>query len=198
MTKMQNEVKELSDIELIDIYQQDFQADTIGILYKRYVGLVYGLCYKYFNNHHDSEDAVSEIFLILLDKLKIYKITYFKSWLYIISKNYALSDLRKRQILLKEINEEITEGFMENDEEIHLNIKPDDFNSGEDLVRVGLESLKEAQKVCLELFYIQSKSYVQIADVTNFDLKQVKSYIQNGKRNLKIFLEEKGYRNENR
>ena len=65
-----------------------------------------------------------------------------------------------------------------------------------DLLKLGLESLKEAQQVCVELFYIQEKSYVQIAEVTGFDLKQVKSHIQNGKRKLKIFLESKGYYHE--
>lgn len=185
----------LSDHELIIAYNTSDNNQYAGILYKRYVHLVYGLCYKYLENHHDAEDATTNIFCIVMEKLKENTITYFKSWLYIVSKNYILSWLRKQKTNQVIHVEEFSDNFMENEPETRLNIKElqDDSN---DLLKLGLENLKEAQQVCVELFYIQDKSYVHIAEVTGFDIKQVKSHIQNGKRNLKIFLESKGYHYE--
>ena len=55
----------------------------------------------------------------------------------------------------------------------------------------GITKLNSEQKICVELFYLQNKSYVEVAEITGYELNQVKSYIQNGKRNLKIYLEKK-------
>lgn len=185
----------LSDQELIKAYNSSDNNQYAGVLYKRYVHLVYGLCYKYLENHHDAEDATTNIFCLVMEKLKENTITYFKSWLYIVSKNYILSWLRKQKTNQVTHVEEFSDDFMENEPETRLNIKELQGDSN-DLLKIGLENLKEAQQVCVELFYIQDKSYVHIAEVTGFDIKQVKSHIQNGKRNLKIFLESKGYQYE--
>jgi RNA polymerase sigma-70 factor (ECF subfamily) len=185
----------LSDQELIKAYNSSDNNQYAGVLYKRYVHLVYGLCYKYLENHHDAEDATTNIFCLVMEKLKENTITYFKSWLYIVSKNYILSCLRKQKTNQVTHVEEFSDDFMENEPETRLNIKELQGDSN-DLLKIGLENLKEAQQVCVELFYIQDKSYVHIAEVTGFDIKQVKSHIQNGKRNLKIFLESKGYQYE--
>ncbi|MCO5231991.1 MAG: sigma-70 family RNA polymerase sigma factor [Chitinophagales bacterium] len=186
---------DLSDQDLILSYQQNGNNQSMAVLYKRYVSLVFGLCYKYYKNIHESEDATSQIFQLIMDKLKDNSVVYFKSWLYVVSKNYILNDIRKSKALQFQYVEEFSENFMENDFDLHLNNTENGVDS-DSLLKLGLESLKEAQQVCLELFYIQSKSYVQIAEMTDFDIKQVKSHIQNGKRNLKIFLESKGYQYE--
>lgn len=188
-------LEQLSDLELIIQYQKLSNNSAMAILYKRYIGLVYGLCYKYLQNHHDAEDATTDIFCIILDKLKKNSITYFKSWLYVISKNYVLSILRKNKFNKFQLVEEWSPDFMENSEVEHLNINFETNEDWEDRLKLGIESLKEAQQVCIELFYIQKKSYVEVAQMTGFDLNQVKSHIQNGKRNLKIFLESKGIQN---
>lgn len=185
----------LSDQELVKAYQSKLNNAYVGVLYKRYMGMVYGVCYKYLENHHDAEDATVNIFFLLLDKLKDNQINYFKSWLYVVSKNYLLSQIRKKKNISVTLHEEMTDHFMENESEVYLNIDQLGLNHDSDhLLKLGLESLKEAQQICLELFYLQKKSYVQVAEATGFEVKQVKSHIQNGKRNLKSFLQSKGYR----
>lgn len=187
-------MKNLSDVELIEAYQQDYNNAYIGVLYKRYMNLVYGVCYKYLGNHHDAEDATVHIFTLIMDKLKEVQVTYFKSWLYIVSKNYAVGILRKQKSDRLHNYTSFEDEFMEIGDDSHLNIeeliKKDDSES---LLKQGIHSLKEAQQVCVELFYLQSKSYLDVANITGFEVKQVKSHIQNGKRNLKMFLESKGY-----
>lgn len=185
----------LTDTELIHQYQIEKNPNAIGALYKRYIGLVYGLSYKYLQNHHQAEDCTTEIFCLVMEKLKNNKVSYFKSWLYIVCKNYVLSILRKNKGILYENIEEIPLAFMESDDDLHLNNINSFDKSIDHQIKLGIESLKEAQKVCIELFYIQEKSYAEVSDMTGFELNQVKSHIQNGKRNLKIFLESNGYQN---
>jgi RNA polymerase sigma-70 factor (ECF subfamily) len=78
--------------------------------------------------------------------------------------------------------------FMENSEDAHLqsNRREEEFA----LLEKALADLDEEQRICVELFYLKNKSYAQISEITNYDLNKVKSYIQNGKRNLKMRLEQ--------
>lgn len=60
-----------------------------------------------------------------------------------------------------------------------------------ELMAMCLEELNSEQQQCVTLFYLEKKSYQEIAEKTGYSLMQVKSHIQNGKRNLKILLEKK-------
>jgi len=59
------------------------------------------------------------------------------------------------------------------------------------LLESALASLNNQQQTCIRLFYYQRKSYREIAEEKGFSLKQVKSFIQNGRRNIKVYMERK-------
>ena len=182
--------KDLNDAELLEKYRQDGDKIFIGVLYKRYSHLVFGLCMKYFKDQDQAYDASINIFTKLFDDLKKHKVDYFKSWLYTYSKNYCLMQLRSaKSNLAKSLNyEKDVRVFMENAQEAHhyANRREEEFA----LLEKALADLDEPQRVCVELFYLKDKSYAQIMEITKYDVNKVKSYIQNGKRNLKIRLEE--------
>ena len=176
-----------TDNDLINEYVQKDDNFFVGILYERYGHLVLGLSIKYLKNKDEAQDAVIQIFSNLLSDLKKHKIQYFKSWLYVYSKNFCLMELRKRQSLLKK--------ELELKENVHLVM---DFSSDEHLkekeaqiviMEQAIELLNDEQKTCIELFYLKNKSYVEIEELTGFTNNEVKSYIQNGKRNLKLKME---------
>lgn len=176
----------LSDEELLQRYLETADIAFFGQLYDRYLHLVYGLCMKYFKSSEDSKDASMEIFEQASRALLQKEVTHFKSWLYVVSKNHCLMELRKRKTR-EEKNRML---IMESDEEVHLNIEgPED----EDLeaLTACLETLKSEQKQCVSLFYLEKKSYREVESETGLTLKTVKSAIQNGKRNLKICIEAK-------
>lgn len=175
-----------TDEALLKLYQLNQESEYIGILYKRYALLVYGLCYKYLKNEYDAKDCVTEIFEIVIEKLKNQEIDFFKSWLFVVSKNHAIRKLSKNKNLTTNDIENYTEIFMENEYDLSL-------NSSEDktiLLQNAISNLNDEQRTCIELFYYQRKSYQEVASITGYDLNKVKSAIQNGKRNLKIFMEE--------
>lgn len=181
-----------SDNELITEYKNTKNNVFVGILYKRYAHLVLGLSLKYLKDEDEAKDAVMQIFEKLLSDLLKHNIEYFKSWLYTFSKNHCLMIIRTKQSLLKkEIELELhADSFMETHSQLHLN-----HNNDKEKQYLALEhaitELNKEQKECIELFYLKSKSYHEIAEKTGFSLNEVKSYIQNGKRNLKIKLEQK-------
>lgn len=172
-----------TDAELIDAYQKHHDSDVLGELYNRYLHLVYGLCLKYLKNRPDAQDATMEIYEVLADKLLQFEVTHFKSWLYIVARNHCLGKLRK--------SEKSGKRFMEIEDLSHPIIEEDDVDKDLDALEKCIEELKEEQKTCVSLFYLKQKSYQEIAEQTKFKIKKVKSYIQNGKRNLKICLEVK-------
>ena len=183
---MTNIYAQYSDAELITLYQKELQADIVGELYKRYALLVYGLCFKYLNDEGEAEDAVSEIFELLLSKLQVQEINFFKSWLFIVSKNHLIRKQKKKNDIKTVEIEKISENFMENEEDVSLNIRDEQ----KELLRQAISNLNEEQRTCIELFYYQQKPYQEVASISGYDLNTVKSAIQNGKRMIKLFMEE--------
>ena len=141
---------------------------------------------KYLKNEEEARDAVQQIFLKALTEIPKYRIDYFKSWLYTIARNHCLMKLRDRHKKMVEIHDNLllTEDEMENGRLFHI-LKDQQFT----LMKEALDQLTTEQKNCVTLFYLEKQTYQQIADKTGFNYMQVKSYIQNGKRNLKILLQ---------
>lgn len=181
-----------TDEDLLLIYKDKQDQNALAILYKRYMHLVYGLCLKYLKDNAQAEDMVMHIYEKLLKDTLKHDIKHFKSWLYMVSKNHCLMYLRKDQTRTKHeqnyAQEEMV--FMESPDVSHLkeeNVAEEQLSYLEQC----LSELKKEQQACVQLFYIENKCYNEIAEKTGFILKKVKSYIQNGKRNLKICIEKK-------
>ena len=175
----------LDDTGLLERYKKTGDLEFLGTLYHRYMHLVYGVALKYLKDPEPSKDAVMQIFELLVDKTKHHEIRNFKSWLYTVTKNHCLGLIRKQPV-----TENIEMFFMESDQVFHLN--GEQQHQYDQLLSRALESLSEHQHRCVKMFFYQNMSYQQIAQETGYDLKKVKSYIQNGKRNLKIYLDKHG------
>src|SRR5688572_25090177 len=178
----------LSDLDLIDDYKKSEDVAVVGALYNRYMTLVYGVCMKYLKDREESKDAVMQIFEKLIVTLKEHTIEHFKSWLYVTSKNHCLMALRARK---GKNFEEIKVDFMETGVLLHLQDEPE-LETNLIKLEKCIEHLVSEQKHCVTLFYIQQKCYKEIVQLTGFDDNKVKSYIQNGKRNLKLCMEKNG------
>lgn len=174
--------QKLEDSELLELMTDQTRSLIIGELYTRYAHLVMGTTMKYLKNKHNAEDLTMHLFENLPNKIKSNKIEHFKSWLYMVTKNECLMLLRKKKIINVEIRHEIEAEY----EVADIILKERKL----DHLEYAIENLKEEQKKCIKLFYIESKSYLEISSQLNLDQKKVKSAIQNGKRNLKINLEE--------
>ena len=176
------------ELTLLRDYRRTGDLNLLGQLYGRYMHLVFGLCLKYLKDEEQSKDAVMQIFEQLISKLKIHEVSNFKSWLYTLARNYCLMELRSSA---RHETVPIEENFMEKDAFVHLDI--DDTRERKlTVMEKCMEKLPAEQKDTINLFYLEQKCYKDISDITGYDLNKVKSYIQNGKRNLKICIEKNG------
>lgn len=152
--------------------------------------LVYGSCLKYLKNEEKSKDAVMELYEHLAEVLLKHEIQHFKSWLYRVTYNHCMQILRKDKNLINKAKYYKADAipFMDSEEEAHLTAEKEEL-----LVHLEscIEKLKDAQKNCIELFYLKEQCYNEIVQQTGYALKKVKSYIQNGKRNLMICMNKK-------
>lgn len=175
---------------LLEKYRESGDLEALGALYEKYMPLVYGVCLKYLKDDEKSKDAVMQIFEQLIVKLKVHNVTNFKSWLYTLARNYCLMAIRSDS---KHDFVNIDDQFMEKDASVHLDI--DDLRENQlAAMEKCIEHLPEEQNRCIKLFYLEQKSYKEVVDLTGFDISKVKSYIQNGKRNLKICIEKNSER----
>jgi len=183
-----------TDHDLLKKYRETRSLDVLGELYKQYSHLVFGVCLKYLQNREDAKDAVMQIFEKLITDIPKNEIDTFKSWLYVVSKNFCLMQLRSEKTKTEQIKKFHIEQdiFMESTEELHpIDEEGSDVNKS---LQECIEQLKNEQKKCIQLFYLEEKCYKEISDLLNLEEKKVKSYLQNGKRNLKLCLESKHVR----
>ena len=175
-----------SDEELLHLYQTTHQLDYLSQLFLRYTSLIYGVCLKYLKDRDEAKDAVMQIHEKLVESLLKLQIGTFRSWLYVNARNHCLMQLRSAK---SRPPQETSTFLMESESVMH----PDGENQAleHDLTRLErcIEKLVDAQQVCVRLFFLKERCYRDIVTETGFDLNQVKSYIQNGKRNLKICME---------
>ncbi len=171
-----------TDEELVALYAKTSDKNLVGILFERYSHLVLGVCYKYLKNKEESRDAVIIIFEKLLVVLKEQPINSFKPWLHTVARNYCLMQLRKK-------NRPGTENeIAELEEKLQTEDEPTHTEQDIQKLETAINQLKPAQKKCIELFYLQQLCYTDVATQTGYSLKEVKSYLQNAKRNLSIIL----------
>lgn len=178
----------ITDAGLLENYYRDGNNEWLGILMQRYTLLLYGVCMKYLKNEEEAKDGVQQIFLKVISEVQKYPVTYFKSWLYTIARNYCLMQLRDKGKLPLPVTEKmIIAEPGENNATLYHQQKDTTLS----LMTEALDELNEEQKKSVTLFYLRKKSYHEIEAETGYSLMQVKSYIQNGKRNLKIIMEKK-------
>jgi RNA polymerase sigma-70 factor (ECF subfamily) len=178
---------DLSDQQLLEKFYDRQENEWLGILLQRYTLLLLGVCMKYMKNEEEAKDCVQHIFLKVIEELHKYKVEYFKSWLYMVAKNHCLMKLRYKQ---GKTSTEIETQTIAAPEEVNKN-ELEETDHILDLMEGSLQELNNEQQQCVTLFYLHKKSYQQISEETGFTMMQVKSHIQNGKRNLKILIERK-------
>jgi RNA polymerase sigma factor (sigma-70 family) len=178
----------ITDQQLLERFYSDQNNHWLGILLQRYTLLLLGVCMKYLKNEEESKDSVQQIFLKAITELHKYRVEYFKSWLYMVAKNHCLMKLRDKPGRQTEIKEQMAVTPAEAEEGMQPHLEKD---RQLELMDESLQELNKEQKQCVTLFYLEKRSYQEIAEITGFSMMQVKSYIQNGKRNLKILLDKK-------
>jgi RNA polymerase sigma factor (sigma-70 family) len=184
----------LGDEELILTYRSKDDKEAVGILFNRYSHLVFGVCMKYLKDPEEARDAVLQIFEKLYVDLKKHEVQKFSFWIHRVAQNFCLMQLRSKQAAQNKA-ERFTKDemvLMENNDDIH-HTAAYQKEAELTLLEEAIQSLNEEQRICVELFYLKEKCYNDISDLTGYDFKQVKSFIQNGKRNLKIYMENKNH-----
>lgn len=179
--KNKTDIANLTNEELFLLSRQQGNTACFGELYRRYIPMIYGLCLKYLGNPPEAQDAVMDLFEEVSQKIFRYPIQNFHTWLYSVAKNHCLLRLRKeKQIFFVDINEAI----MENSDFFTL-LDREKSDEEESALAFCLNRLSQEQRRSVQFFYYENKSYADIVSLTGYTLQKVKSYIQNGKRNLK-------------
>ncbi len=178
---------DLSDAELLQRIKKEPSGEWASILFSRYIEMIYGVSLKYYKDSERSKDATMSIYEKYTQKVQTHNIDNFKSWLYVLVKNDCLEKLRKSSREREKIKQD---PFMQSEVIFH---PYDEDNTEETLTHLEecIKGLKEDQKKCIELFYLEKKSYQEITDLMKLEWKKVRSLIQNGRRNLKICIESK-------
>jgi RNA polymerase sigma-70 factor (ECF subfamily) len=178
-----SEYRKLSDEDVVHRYVHRHEAQAMNCLYERYAHLVLGVCFKYLKDGEAAKDSTQQIFIKLLDDLKRFEIHHFKAWLMQVTRNFCLMQLRQS---IQVVNNTLTlPDNMEFEDGGHPMPEREILL---DRLEAALADLNDEQRTCVSLFYLQKMTYSSIAERTGYSMMEVKSHIQNGRRNLKIKL----------
>ncbi len=178
---------DLTDTDYLTDYKRTGDLVVLGELYERYMEMVYGLCYKYLRQEAEAKDAVMQIFEKLITDLHSHDVSNFKSWLHSVARNHCLMQLRSQKVAVGDAS------IFENEDYENWAISDENFEIDQQLSTLNdcLQTLSTEQRQSIDLFYWQQKCYQDIVELTGFELNKVKSYLQNGKRNLKNCIEQR-------
>jgi RNA polymerase sigma-70 factor (ECF subfamily) len=174
------------DSELIDLYWNTRDNRYLGILLERYTLPLFGVCMKYLKEEESAKDAVQQVFLKALTELEKYRVEYVKSWLHTVARNHCLMQLRDREAPFVEITDRMNPSDREDED---MRLLKEVREQTLDLMEEALGELSQEQQSCVRLFYLEKKSYLEVSGETGYPLNAVKSHIQNGKRRLRIILQ---------
>lgn len=183
MAVFTHKYKQLSDDDLAEAFKTMNADKVLAEIYRRFGHLMFGTCLKYLENWEEAEDCVMELFEKMPDRLSSHTVKHFKSWLYMVTKNECLMRIRKKKLNTLPINNELVGTDDEDDQDLKLILE-----QKIEALHAALSELKEEQKVVIQKFYLERKSYAEVSEELNMPVKTVKSAIQNGKRNLKMKL----------
>lgn len=188
LTFLRNIPTTTTDKELVTAFKQSGEMTYLSTLYQRYMDLVFGVCLKYFKDAERSKDAVMDIFEELNTKLRQHEVDNFKGWLHVLARNYCLMQLRSPRNMK---TTEFSANFMQSEENTHLNGEALEKESNFVKMEECLQTLPDEQRDSVRLFYLENKCYNEIAALTGYEWSKVRSYIQNGRRNLKLCMDKK-------
>lgn len=180
---MKSDFEAMRDEELLLRYSTTADTYWLGIVLQRYTTLLLGVAMKYLRNLEHAEDAVQQVCLKVLTQFPKEPVQNFKGWLYIVMRNHCLQILKDQHTFPQE-NDYPLQLIADENEPIEAE------EIDENLLHEALSSLKDHQQQVIRLFYLEEKTYAEIMEITGYNFTQVKSYIQNGKRNLKLYLEQ--------
>ncbi len=180
----QKNIDKLRDEELISHYRSSGEPYYAGVLFQRYTQYLAIVTFKYLKKQADAEDALMEVFEIILKDLKSHEILNFKAWSYSVTKHHCLKKIKNANE--KKFKPE--SAFKQIADETNYDFDPYLLDNQIDELKKAISSLGAEQRQCVDLFYLQEKSYKEVSDITGYSLNEVKSYLQNGKRNLKGLL----------
>ncbi len=183
-----NKRQNLSDGDLIERYRYSYDNAYIGELFQRYSHMLFGVCLRYMQDEEKAKDIVMDVFEKVLSDLKRHQVENFRTWVYSVAKNQCLMELRKEKRMDTKQEEfaHLSREIMESDIPQHLNGESQEETDRK--LDAAIDGLKGGQRECIRLFYFEKKSYEEIEATTGYTYNEVKSFLQNGKRNLKIQL----------
>jgi len=183
-----SDYRRLSDEELVYRYAHRRDEAAMTALFERYGHLVYGAALNLLKDTEAAKDAMQQIFIQLLDDLVRFKIEQFKPWLFRVTRNFCLMQLRKKNPVSSTAFDEegpLAAFDVQDEEALHLKVEEESRYAQ---LEAAVQALPPEQRACIQLFYLQKMTYAEVATKTGLPIQAVKSHLQNGRRNLKIKL----------
>lgn len=173
----------LNDEDLLAQLRAD-RRRALAPLWDRYAELLFGTAMKYLKDIERAKDLVMEFFADLPGLTAKHEVKSFRPWAHTVVRNRCLMELRK-----KDPHVQLPDDPAADATGMHEAVLRE---ASLQALEAAIEQLPEGQARCIRLFHLERKSYAEVAQMTGMPVEQVRSHLQNGRRNLRITLERHG------
>jgi RNA polymerase sigma factor (sigma-70 family) len=180
-----NKTEDLYYIEAV----RNGNLQAFSVLVEKYQKLVYTLALKLLKKPEDAEEIAQDTFIKAYQKLDSYEgKSKFSTWLYSITYNACISELRKRRIEFKSLDDtRISDQDELKMHDYYREVKKEDQ---EKYLNLALEKLPEDDQVLVTLYYYESQSMDEISVITGLTVSNIKVKIHRARKKMYEFLHE--------
>lgn len=164
-------------------------VSAFSVLIERYQDMVYSLALKLLKNTEDAEEMAQDTFIKAFQKLDMYEgKSKFSTWLYSITYNACISELRKRRIQFTSLEEQ---RFSDQEEmKIHSYFSETKKEDQEKYLNLALSKLPEDDQVLVTLYYYENQSMDDISMITGLTVSNIKVKIHRARKKMYELLHE--------
>ncbi len=164
-------------------------VQAFSVLVEKYQRLIYTLALKLLKKPEDAEEMAQDTFIKAFQKLDTYEgKSKFSTWLYSITYNGCISELRKRRIEFKSLDDrQISD---QDEQKMHDYYRETKKEDQEKYLNLALEKLPEDDQVLVTLYYYESQSMDEISMITGLTVSNIKVKIHRARKKMYALLHE--------
>jgi len=160
------------------------QTQYFSYIVEKYQDVVFSIALKVLKNRDDAEEMAQESFIKAYKSLHTFKgKAKFSTWLYRITYNNCISEIRKRKIHFASTDDV---EVRDDDSEINLDGIPEENRAK--YVKAALDKLPEEEYTLVLLYYFEDQSIDEISKVTGLSDSNTKVKLHRARKKLYTIL----------
>jgi RNA polymerase sigma-70 factor (ECF subfamily) len=166
----------------------DGNIQAYAVLLQRYQRPIFSMIFQMVGNREDAEELTQDVFVKVYTKLSTFKAQCrFSTWAYRIAYTTTVSSLRKRRVTYPDVDESLLVNYP--DEHVDDYLEQEEGEAKLKRLEAAMNKLMPEEQALISLFYNEGKSVLEIADILDLSVENVKVRLHRIRKKVVILVE---------